>query len=231
MSSLRYSLRRQYVDAFFCHQATMFRDGAQVLDLGGTKIDKRGKFNLNTYNLAVIYANLGMEKQPDVQADAAILPFACQSFDIVICGELLEHVPNPAPVLAQAWAVLKPTGRLLISVPFLYHIHGDPYDYGRYTDHYWQEQLNAAGFTKIVIERHGLFFSVLLDMIKQFLNYKVRRPWRWFLQPFWDRLEMRIQRYESRSRIQNDKFIRSFTTGFGIVAEKPMDTHLTTEEI
>lgn len=208
----------------------MFQSGAKVLDLGGTKIDKRGKFNLNSYNLAVIYANLGREKQPDVQADAALLPFACQSFDVVICGELLEHVPNPEPVLTQSWAVLKPGGRLLISVPFLYHIHGDPYDYGRYTDHYWLEQLKAAGFTKIVIERHGLFFSVLLDMSKQFLNHKVRRPWRWFLQPVWDRLEMRIQRYESRSHIQNDKFIRSFTTGFGIVAEKPTETDLATAE-
>ncbi len=221
MTSLRYSIRRQHVDVFFRRQAETFAAGARVLDLGGTKIDKRGTFDLDRYNLAVVYANLGAEKQPDVQSDAAQLPFAPQSFDLVICGELLEHVQNPVPVLAQVWRVLRPGGRLLISVPFLYHIHGDPYDYGRYTDHYWLEQLAAAGYAPVMIERHGLFFSVLLDMGKQFLNRKVRRPWRWFLPPLLDRLQRAAERYEAQSHVQADPFIRSYTTGFGIVATKP----------
>jgi len=222
MTSLRYSIRRQHVDAFFHHHAAKFTSGARVLDLGGTRTGKRGAFNLESYDLAIVYANLGTEKQPDVQADAARLPFAPQSFDIVICGELLEHVPNPAFVLTQAWTVLKPGGSLLLSVPFLYHIHGDPYDYGRYTDQYWQEQLIATGFTDIRIDRHGLFFSVLLDMSKQFLNRKVQRPWRWLLPPLIDLCQNMAERYESQNHIRNDAFIRSFTTGFGIVTQKAL---------
>ena len=31
--------------------------------------------------------------------------------------------------------VLKPKGKLIISVPFLYHEHGTPYDYWRFTRH------------------------------------------------------------------------------------------------
>ncbi len=221
MSALSDSIRRQYVDGFFRRQITPLVTDTHLLDLGGTKMEKRGNFDLSTYALTVTYANLGLEKAPDVQADAALLPFAGQSFDIVICAELLEHVPNPAPVLAQAWHVLKPGGRLLISVPFLYRIHGDPYDYGRYTDHYWQEQLTNAGFTALVIERQGLFFSVLLDMSKQFVNRKVPRPWRWPLPPLFDWLQAVAARYEVQRSVQNDPFIRSFTTGFGIVAHKP----------
>lgn len=39
-------------------------------------------------------------------------------FDIVICHHVLEHVPNPIMVLSRIRRVLKPTGKLLLCVPF-----------------------------------------------------------------------------------------------------------------
>lgn len=220
MSALSDSVRRQCVDDFFHRQVQALPGGIRVLDLGGTKRAKRGTFDVEAYPLCVTYANIGLEKQPDVQADAAVLPFAAASFDAVICAELLEHVADPAPVLAQAWRVLRPGGTLLISVPFLYRIHGHPYDYGRYTDQYWQERLSGVGFTAITCERHGLFFSVLLDMSKQFVNRKLGRPWRWGAAPLFDALQSSAQRYEAQPHVGEDPFVRSFTTGFGIIAQK-----------
>lgn len=225
MSALSDSIRRQCVDDFFRRHAATLAPGTRVLDLGGTKTEKRGAFDLAAYPLESTYANLGHEKQPDVQADAALLPFAPGSFDVVICAELLEHVADPAPVLAQTWRALRPGGQLLISVPFLYRIHGHPYDYGRYTDQYWHERLCGAGFTEIVCERHGLFFSVLLDMSKQFVNRKLRRPWRWGAAPIFDALQAAAQRYEAQPHVQDDPFVRSFTTGFGIRACKSGERH------
>lgn len=99
----------------------------------------------------------------NVQADAAYIPFADASFDAVICSELLEHVFQPIQVVEEAYRVLRPDGVLLLCVPFLYRIHADPYDYGRYTDYYWQRVLQETGFCRITVERQGLFFSVLLD--------------------------------------------------------------------
>ncbi len=51
------------------------------------------------------------------QGDALALPFADNTFDKVICSEVLEHVPNYHGVLAEIHRVLKPRGRLAISVP------------------------------------------------------------------------------------------------------------------
>ena len=49
-------------------------------------------------------------------ADEA-LPFANGSFDVVVVGELLEHLVSPAGLIAEAWRVLRPSGTLVGSIP------------------------------------------------------------------------------------------------------------------
>ena len=44
-------------------------------------------------------------------------PFPDASFDVVVAGELLEHVREPGGVVAEASRVLRPGGRLVASVP------------------------------------------------------------------------------------------------------------------
>lgn len=49
--------------------------------------------------------------------DGLKLPFADASFDVVICSEVLEHIPEYPVMLAEAKRVLAPGGILAISVP------------------------------------------------------------------------------------------------------------------
>lgn len=78
----------------------------------------------------------GFEASPDLEAgsrrrfglavaDALRLPFPDGAFDIVICSEVLEHIPDYGAALREITRVLKPGGRLGVSVP-----------------RYWPESLN-----------------------------------------------------------------------------------------
>lgn len=50
-------------------------------------------------------------------ADITALPFGDHSFDIVICSEVLEHVPNHELAVKELLRVLKPGRDLVVSVP------------------------------------------------------------------------------------------------------------------
>lgn len=52
-------------------------------------------------------------------ADAACLPFATETFDLCLCAEVLEHLPDPEVALAEWWRVTRAGGRLVLTVPIV----------------------------------------------------------------------------------------------------------------
>lgn len=220
---LDYTLRRYYVDSFHAEQVSLLANGSRVLDLAGNKINKRGQFNIEYFDLRVVYANLSTTKRPDVQSDAAILPFSDEIFDVVICAELLEHVQYPPDVLYEAFRVLRKNGILLICVPFLYQIHGDPHDFGRYTDYYWLTHLGKIGFKNIEIKKQGLFWSVLTDMVRAWwheMDKSGKLSFRKLALNLMAHFKTSAVQWDAQPETQDHPFFSSFTTGFGIRAQK-----------
>jgi len=224
---LGYTLRRYYIDDFYTRHVSTLSGGAQVLDVGGIKIRKRGKFNIEEYPVHVVYVNLSPDKHPDILANAASLPLKESCFDVAICAEVLEHVPEPKLVLEEIYRVLDSGGKLFASVPFMNWIHADPYDYGRYTDYYWRENLAKIGFKDITIEKQGLFWSVLVNIVREFAYYhiaKENRIKRWVVRRqiyrllSWARQKAIV--WDNQPESQQHPLYSRFTTGFGIFAEK-----------
>jgi len=44
-------------------------------------------------------------------------PFASGTFDLITCISVLEHIPDDTNAIERMWSLLKPAGRLLLSVP------------------------------------------------------------------------------------------------------------------
>lgn len=53
----------------------------------------------------------------DVKADICKLPFKDQSFDVIFCNHVLEHIPDDTTALRELYRVLKPGGWGIFQVP------------------------------------------------------------------------------------------------------------------
>jgi len=119
-----------------------------------------------------------------LQGDATCLPFPNHHFDRVICSEVLEHIPNFIAVLEEINRVLKPGGRLCISVPRAWPericwwlsegYHNTPGGHIRI--------FNAA-FLRREITRYGLSFC------RQHGAHALHVPYWWLRCLLWDRGE------------------------------------------
>jgi SAM-dependent methyltransferase len=91
--------------------------------IGGAGLDLPGFVNVD------VAAVTGV----DVVANAARLPFAASSCDMIACLALLEHVPDPERVVAEIYRTLKPGGKVQAVVPFCHPYHAYPADYSRFS--------------------------------------------------------------------------------------------------
>ena len=185
-----------------------------VLDIGGGR--KRGWFK-RPDSAQWIVLDSNRELSPNIMADAQKLPVKPEMIDCVKCTELLEHVEYPEIVIKEIIRVLKDGGTLILSMPFNFGIHGDPYDFHRFTDHKLNRML-GNGFEIKTIKKQGLYFTVLCYMIKQnILNIKSRlRLLLYWTFPLMDLLV----KLDRTNFVKNSKFMSSFTTGFFVIATK-----------
>lgn len=83
----------------------------------------------------------------DIFYDGHTLPFPAESFDTVLCSQVLEHVFEPENFLREIARVLRPGGKLVLTVPFVWDEHEQPQDFGRYSSFGLAALLNRTGFT------------------------------------------------------------------------------------
>lgn len=114
--------------------------------------------------------------QPNVFGDAQSLPFASESFDTLLLLDVLEHLPSPDSCIKESNRVLKPSGLLIIQIPFLYPLHDIPIDFQRFTIYGLRILSKKYGF-EIIEETHlgdPLETAALLSNIaicKQLINW------------------------------------------------------------
>ena len=105
------------------------------------------------------------------------LPLADNTCDIVMLSNVIEHTPTPQILLNECYRVLKPGGRLIGSVPFLAHVHQEPYDFMRYTHHMLERMMKESGFgdtSVIPLEKPVDFYEWARSRFFQALLYKTK---------------------------------------------------------
>jgi len=105
----------------------------------------------------------------DLWGDGGRLPFRDACFDTLLGIELLEHVPRPEALLTEFRRVLRPGGKLLLTVPFAAPLHQLPYDYRRFTPGGLRELLARHDFEIEALEPRGNFAAVSGSLLAQYL--------------------------------------------------------------
>jgi len=109
-----------------------------------------------------------------VIGDIGALPFRQASFDVVLCTQTLEHVTDPHVVLREMAALLKPGGKLYLTVPFLGDpLHQEPYDFYRYTKYSLSHLLDKAGLSPVSISPIGGIWFLFCCYFWFFVVYEV----------------------------------------------------------
>ncbi|MDQ8021341.1 MAG: methyltransferase domain-containing protein [Moraxellaceae bacterium] len=96
----------------------------------------------------------------DIVCDISDIPEPDQSFDAILCTEVLEHLPEPVLALKEFSRLLRPGGRLILTAPFSSLTHFSPYHFATgFNRYFYLHHLPRLGFSDVVIEENGNFFE------------------------------------------------------------------------
>lgn len=149
--------------------------GGQLLDVGcGTK-PYQSLFHVDRYaGLEIDTSATRTRNQADYFYAGHQFPLPNASFDSILCNQVLEHVFNPEEFLSEIVRIMKPGGRMLLTVPFVWDEHEQPNDYARYTSFGLRALLERQGLTIVRQEKLGANASVLFQLANAYF-YKMSR--------------------------------------------------------
>jgi SAM-dependent methyltransferase len=119
-----------------------------VLDVGSRRVQSDQPTYRSLFEMGAKYIGCDVEPGENVdvvQSHPYLLPFEDAAFDLVISGQVLEHVQEPWYLVREMARVLKPRGRMILTAPWMWEIHSYPEDYWRILPHAMDWLLRQAG--------------------------------------------------------------------------------------
>lgn len=147
-------------DEWVAKMAAQVPAGARVLDAGAGQCRYKGLFKHTEYRAQDFAQYEGSGEGPlqetwnygaiDYVCDITDIPVETGSFDVVLCTEVLEHVPDPVAALRELVRVTAPGGKLLLTAPLGSGVHQEPYHfYGGFSAYFYERHLGNFGCDEI----------------------------------------------------------------------------------
>lgn len=127
-----------------------------ILEIGshdyGTTQDFRSLFPQCEYVGTDMLPGKGVDLVLDLTAELSVIDQALggKRFQTIICMSVLEHCSDPFRMARNIEALMAEDGVLLLSVPFVWELHGYPDDYWRFTPNGVRRLFSGLDF-----ETHG----------------------------------------------------------------------------
>jgi SAM-dependent methyltransferase len=207
---------------------SLFHQELKRLTLSGRVLDLGGKTANASY-----YAHIPSSRDCDIvstdlEAKPGVLaldvqepfPLPDADFDVVLAFNLFEHVYDYHRAPAEVARVLKPGGRFIMCVPFMYEFHADPHDYFRYTAPALRRIWGDAGLTCTTM--HAVSEGLLTMALTKTASLVMPKPLYRIVAPILYLLAMPIDRIVAlRPRLDGLTMPARFPLGYYAVFEKP----------
>lgn len=160
----------------------------------------------------------------DVICSVIDLPFPDEKFDTVFCTQVLEHVFEHDKIMNEIIRVLKPGGTLILTVPFAWELHEEPYDFFRYSKYALKQLFENTGFSVDYIKPNGGKWAAIYQLRTNMMYDSFKKN-----KTLWNKLrkilfnELRFTQLRNHFAIWLDKTFRDevFTLNYIVVAHKP----------
>ncbi len=161
----------------------------------------------------------------DVICPVTNLKFESNIFDSVLCTQVLEHVYEHQLMMKEIHRVLKPGGTIILTVPFTWELHEEPFDFFRYTKHGLKELFEKTNFQIDYIKPNGGKWAAIYQLRNNALYHSFKKK------TFYNKLkklfynELRVIQLRNKFAIWLDKKYKDeiFTLNYIVVARKKED--------
>ncbi len=158
--------------------------GLFVLDIGGRLQPYRPLLGARVESYVAV--DLQITPLVSVGAAAEALPFRDGQFDLVICTQVFEYIPNPGLAVAEIMRVLRKGGVLFLSAPSVFLRNNDK-EYWRFLPASLRYLLREFETVEVMPEGNSLtgFFRTCNVFLMAFFRPRTLAPlWQWTFVPF-----------------------------------------------
>jgi SAM-dependent methyltransferase len=157
-TSVQYAVRKPLLEWLEAHDVR----GLRVLDVG---CGDRPYDQLLAGASELVGFDVPGNPRADLHGFADAIPVDDASFDVVLCLQVLEHVPNPPAAIRELRRAVKPGGRVLLSTHGVYPYHPNPDDPWRWTHEGLERLFFTNGEWSSVTVRPGAGTAATIAML------------------------------------------------------------------
>jgi len=151
----------------------MVENGTKILDVGAGQCQYKKHFSHAQYvsqDLCIGDKNWDYSCI-DINSEIYDIPVKSESFDYLLCTQVLEHLKYPEQAFKEFNRILRGGGKLFLSVPFTWAEHQKPHDYFRYTQFSLKMLAEEHGFYVESMEKDGGMFMTTYNLFFEQLPY------------------------------------------------------------
>ncbi|MFZ2484779.1 MAG: class I SAM-dependent methyltransferase [Minisyncoccia bacterium] len=189
----------------------------RVLDIGAGNFPRyKNLFNFDEY----LRMDMTPGKDIDVAGSIEDIPLPDNSFDSVVCTQVLGDVYDLRKAFKEIYRILRRGGNVLITESLFDPLHDEPNDYWRFTPHSLRRLAEEANLKVEILEPRGGYRSVMSQLRARYWIERLNANNKWFSRILSFKFKVFGKLARLFDRRDNSRANKIFTHGYILICSK-----------